>query len=396
MGQQSRQYETTHPWLTFNIDLRDANAGFWMQLGEARSKCEHIADVPLKPETIQRIQQVYFAKGVNATTAIEGNTLSEDDVRRQIEGEDLELPPSKQYLAREVENMISAYNEILNDVSHGNRPVPCLDWFASLNKQILDGLELDDGVIPGQIRTYSVRVGPYVGVPAEDVEYLLGRLCTWLEGPDFHPDDPALLVPFAILKAVIAHVYLEWIHPFGDGNGRLGRLVEFAILISSGVPNGAAHTLTSHYNDTRSAYYRELHRASQNGGDLRAFLAYALQGFVDGLRGQIAHIQQQQEQLMWRALVDEQFLGKTTEAAMRQRALAIELAQHGKVGSGAIRTLSPELAAMYASKTSKTITRDVNRLVHMGFVGQVGPIVWARMNVLLSGLRPFKADPDHD
>lgn len=56
---------------------------------------------------------------------------------------------------------------------------------------------------------------------------------------------------YAIFKAVVAHLYLAWIHPVGDGNGRTARLVEFQILLSSGVPSPAAHLLSNHYNQTR-------------------------------------------------------------------------------------------------------------------------------------------------
>ena len=73
-----RTYETTHPWLTFQLDLRKARPQLWMMLGEAQSKCEHIARVPLRPQIAQELHQVYLVKGVLATTAIEGNTLSEE------------------------------------------------------------------------------------------------------------------------------------------------------------------------------------------------------------------------------------------------------------------------------------------------------------------------------
>jgi hypothetical protein len=98
-----RTYEKTHPWITFKLDLRRAAPAFWMLLGEARSKCEHIANVPLRPATAEQLHLLYLAKGALATTAIEGNTLSEDEVVRHLEGK-LRLPPSKEYLTREIDN----------------------------------------------------------------------------------------------------------------------------------------------------------------------------------------------------------------------------------------------------------------------------------------------------
>ncbi|MCC6745869.1 MAG: Fic family protein, partial [Acidobacteria bacterium] len=62
----------TYPWITFRLDLSELSTETWMLLGEARSKCEHIAGVPLKPAVAERLHRLYLAKGVHATTAIEG------------------------------------------------------------------------------------------------------------------------------------------------------------------------------------------------------------------------------------------------------------------------------------------------------------------------------------
>lgn len=69
-------YETTHPWLTFRVNLKRMPPAFWMLLGEVRSKSAHLSGVPLRPDTATNVHQVYLARDVLATTAIEGNTLS--------------------------------------------------------------------------------------------------------------------------------------------------------------------------------------------------------------------------------------------------------------------------------------------------------------------------------
>ena len=53
----------------------------------------HIAGVPLDRETADKLYRLYLTRGVQATTAIEGNTLSEEQVQQRIDGK-LELPPS--------------------------------------------------------------------------------------------------------------------------------------------------------------------------------------------------------------------------------------------------------------------------------------------------------------
>ena len=114
-----------------------------------------------------------------------------------------------------------------------------------MNEAVLRGLEVGDHVAPGRIRTANVSVGRYRCPDWQDAGYLLARLCETLDG--FDPPDGDRHA-FAILKAIFAHVYLAWIHPFGDGNGRTARLVELAVLLEAGLPLPACHLPSNHYN----------------------------------------------------------------------------------------------------------------------------------------------------
>ncbi|MDR1266053.1 MAG: hypothetical protein LBK42_10980 [Propionibacteriaceae bacterium] len=68
-----REYESTHPWITFHHQTRQPKLD--LKLGEAFSKCQQLAGTPLRPATADALASLYLAKGVHATTAIEGNTL---------------------------------------------------------------------------------------------------------------------------------------------------------------------------------------------------------------------------------------------------------------------------------------------------------------------------------
>jgi Fic family protein len=129
-------------------------------------------------------------------------------------------------LAREIANIVRACNELPAAAAEGAVALTA-DRVCAFNRQVLEGLKVEEDVVPGEIRRHSVTVGRYLGAPAEDCRYLLERLCTWLEGADFAPQ-PGLEIVYAILKAIVAHVYLAWIHPFGDGNGRTARLTRRA------------------------------------------------------------------------------------------------------------------------------------------------------------------------
>lgn len=386
-----RTYTETHPWISFNLDLRAVSYKIWMLLGEAKSKCEHISNAPLLPGIAKELYQIYLAKGVMATTAIEGNTLTEEEVRRRLDG-NLKLPPSKEYLGQEVDNIISACNLIGKEVLSGKPGDLSVEEINSFNEQVLRNLALDEDVVVGEIRKHSVGVGRYKGAPAEDCEFLLARLCKWLND-EF--DVPAMnKTAVGILKAVVAHIYIAWVHPFGDGNGRTARLIEFKILLSSGVPAPSAQLFSNHYNETRTEYYRQLDRASKSGGDIFPFIEYALQGFVDGLKSQIELIQAQQYSIHWRNLVYDRFKNKSTKTEVRRRQLAIDLSAHDNetISLSDLRYISRRMTEAYANKTDKTLKRDINVLKEMGLVGQTVKGVHVRREQIF-GLLPPTVQP---
>jgi Fic family protein len=208
----------------------------------------------------------------------------------------------------------------------------------------------------------------YRGAPPQDCEYLLDRLCEWLNGPDF--DGPAdLRVAPAILKAIICHLYLAWIHPFGDGNGRTARLLEFYILFSAGMPTPAAHLLSNHYNLTRTNYYRQLEYASESGGDVLRFINYAVQGLLDGLREQLSVIQDSQLDKIWQNYVYEAFGNTRSAAKIRRRLLVLELSKLPEaVRFSALTSISPAIEAAYGGASKLKLNRDLNALRKMDLI----------------------------
>lgn len=384
-----RKYEDSHSWIAFNLDTRRLHPKSWMLLGEACSKCDHIANAPLRPDVANRLYRLYLAKGVAATTAIEGNTLSEEEVRLHLEGK-LRLPPSKAYLQQEVDNIATASNEIARQVMGGTLGgIITTEQIKHYNRQVQDGLETDEDVYPGQIRQHSVVVMRYKGAPAEDCEFLLARMCEWLNDPSFLPDEMSQRMAWGILRAILAHLYIAWIHPFADGNGRTARLVELQILMDSCVPMPAAHLLSNFYNQTRSEYYRQLDYASRSGGDVTRFIEYALQGLVDGLKEQLGVIRNYQWEVAWRDLVFRTFHGRSGTTDDRRRELALALSSRPEpVGIADIPKLSDRLLIAYHHKTPRTIQRDLQELIQMDLVTRTGVQYQANRKVILGFLPP--------
>lgn len=372
-------YKKSHPWLTFRLDLRRLSHLTWLLLGEATSKCQHVRWALLRPDAAENLGRVYLVRGALATTAIEGNTLSEEQARGVADGT-LRLPPSQEYLGREIENILAAFDEIRDEVfDHGGEPhadVPLtVEKIKRYNQLILAGLDVEDGVEPGEIRTHSVVVGTYRGAPAADCEELLSRLCDWLNSDDFRSDDPRLHVALSLVKAVIAHLYLAWIHPFGDGNGRTARLLELQILLSARFAIPTTQLLSNHYNLTRVEYYRQLAMASASESPLE-FIHYAVEGFVDELRGQVDLIWSMQYVDRWEQFVYERFGEVRTDSERRRLRLVLDLSRRSivpprgiglpdieSVPRSELRHLSPQLAELYAGKTDRTLTRDLAELV---------------------------------
>jgi len=380
------KYETSHPWLKFSLRLPPDDYHLWLLLGEVSSKVQHLNGVPLRPDVAADLHRVYLAKGVLATTAIEGNTLSETQVRLLVDGK-LELPKSQQYLQQEVQNIIDVCNREARELmgpEGGDRRL-CRALIEQYNHDVLKGLELSEGSVPGQLRPHSVLVGNvYRGAPAEDCEYLLERLCTWLNSDDFSPAEEELRIPFALIKAIVAHVYLAWIHPFGDGNGRTARLIEFHILFANGIPLPAAHLLSDHYNLTRAGYYRELAKASASGGDLLPFIRYALRGFLDGIREQIGRIRDQQMRVAWENYVSDRFRDvKNSPTQKRRRDLVFALTDRGDwVDVAGIDLLTPKLAREYATAGERMVQRDLNALSKMELISRRHGKVRANQHVI--------------
>lgn len=359
-----RTYIGTHPWLTFRLDLREAPYDLWMGLGEARSKIQHLGESLLAPETGAQLRALYLAKGVHATTAIEGNTLTEEEVVEHLAGR-LRLPPSQAYRAREIDNIVAAYNQIATELSGDGSRQLSPEKIKRYNRLVLDGLAVEEGVAPGELASKRPVVGRYLAPPREDCDYLLERLCEWLGSDDFNPPNDELVVPYAIIKAGVAHLYLAWIHYFGDGNGRTARCVELQILFATGlVPTPAAHLLSNHYNITRDEYYRQLDAASrQHDGSPIAFLLYAVRGLVDGLRQQLGAVWVQLCDDRWEQYIYQEFGDAQTPSHLRQRQLVLDLSkQPDPVPRSKLRDLSPKVALAYANRGEKTLTRDLNAL----------------------------------
>lgn len=388
MNNDYPETKRTHPWITFKFDASKLPPTCWILLGEIKSSCLRIGDVPLQPSVARKLLNLVFSKGAHATAAIEGNTLSEDQVQKRINKE-LELPPSQEEMGKEIDNVASVYNQIKNDLIDGKAKNITVEEICRYNLNFLDGLTLSPEVEPGVIRNHSVGVRRYRGAPWQECKALLANLCEWLNSEAFPQDEI-----FVVLKGILAHLYIAWIHPFGDGNGRTARAVELKILLAGGIPAVAAHLLTTHYNKTRNDYYRQLDYASESGGDTSKFIQYALQGFLDNLNEEFQIIREQHLKITWRNYIYDFFKAKTGSAYDRRRKLILDLSDHEKpIPFQKIRHISSRIAELYAKKTDMTIRRDLKSLIESNLVLNIPNQGYIANRHLVKSFLPEKA-PD--
>ncbi len=334
-------------------------------LGQCDAFVKAINNTPIMPHHYQYLMNIALIKGAQATTAIEGNTLTDEEINKLMAGQ--KLPPSKEYQEIEVRNIINAYNELLQEVINNDTDqLVTPELLLRFHKMVGRDLGEHFNAIPGQFRNSDVIVGKYRCPDYRDVPQLIGVFCKWLR-EEFKFQDNVQTFSDIVLQAIVSHIYIEWIHPFGDGNGRTGRLVEFYILLRGNNPNIASHILSNHYNLTRSEYYRQLEKARESNS-LTEFIEYALLGFRDGLQQTLDIIQQSQFEISWQKFIYDKFADVKTvkkDVYKRRRTLALELNMFNSFTINQIPETSIKLAKIYSNVSERTISRDLEELLKL-------------------------------
>jgi len=369
----SEKLSKEYPHLQFRRQWELGREDYFI-FGQCDVLVKALNNASIKPENYSELMAVTLRKGAQATTAIEGNTLTEEEIIKIEKGE--RLPPSKGYQETEVKNILDAFNHLIEDIAidpKGQLVSPAL--LKRFHKMVGKNLGDHFAAQPGQFRSGSnnVTVGKYRAAEGVDVELLVSKFCTFLK-EEFRYERGAHTYMDIIIEAIVAHVYLEWIHPFGDGNGRTGRLVEFYILLRGGLPEITLHILSNHYNMTRPEYYRQLQLSSEKR-DLTEFIRYAITGLRDGLEQTFETVQKRQFELSWREYIYSQFSNADyshKDILNRRRTLALEIPINKEITPKGIPELSIPLARIYSGVSEKTLLRDVEELEQLQIIKQHG------------------------
>ena len=348
-----------------SFDLQKLDKKDWFLLGEIQSKIKHLCVTPLDDKIREELGTIFISKGINATTAIEGNTLTEQQVH-DILNRQKTLQPSLNYLQQEVLNIESALKKVRSSLSEPLTPKLIGEW----NKAVLSDLLLPEGCIAGDIRQYGVVVGNYCPPEAFDCPRLLQDFCDFYN--NFYP--PAKYKDYelalAVIKAILAHVFLVLIHPFGDGNGRTSRLLETRTLMSACIPYMSSQLLSNFYNKTRTKYVKELTRIWQfEESHIYPFISYALEGLVDEVREQIEVVNQQVTLKVVENDLYTYFKNHQSSTADRKRDLCLFILKHWKTPFSMDSLFKePTIQQLYYGKTKRPFSSDLSALVSLGYV----------------------------
>ncbi len=209
------------------------------------------------------LRKINRVKTIQGSLAIEGNTLTESQITDIIDGKHVIAPIRE---IQEVRNAIKTYN-LYSDLD----PYSVKD-LLSAHKTMMEAL-IDDA---GHFRRSGVGVfsgtkAIHVAPPAQRVPTLISELFEWLKDADDH----------LLIKSCVFHYEFEFIHPFSDGNGRIGRLWQSLIL-------GKLHPVFEHLpienmvHTNQQGYYDAINRSTE-ATDSGIFVNFMLQEIYNTL-----------------------------------------------------------------------------------------------------------------
>jgi Fic family protein len=195
-------------------------------------------------------------KTVHSSLSIEGNTLSEDQVSAILENKRV-VGPQKDIT--EVINALKVYDSLNSFKPYSSKS------FLEAHKILMSGL-VDKA---GSYRKQSVGIVKgkklaHLAPPFENVPYLMNNLFDYLKSKD----------ELTLIKSCVFHYEMEFIHPFIDGNGRMGRLWQTLLLVQE-FPVFEFLPFETMINTTQDDYYKAL-SASDKSGQSTHFIEYML------------------------------------------------------------------------------------------------------------------------
>lgn len=214
---------------------------------------------------------MHITKEANTSSRIEGTQTNIDEVV----GDQDQVPPEKRDDWREVQNYIRAMNEALSDL----KEFPLSNRLIRKTHATLMQSVRGENKTPGEFRVTQNWIGGtnlsnavFIPPHHEDVPALMGDLELFLHNENIH-------VPH-LIRIAIAHYQFETIHPFLDGNGRIGRLMITLYLVSQQFLHQPSFYVSDYLERNRGAYYDAL-TVVRSSNDLGHWIRFFLTAMIE-------------------------------------------------------------------------------------------------------------------
>ena len=295
------------------------------------------------------------------SSAIEGVKLDPENVRSSLARRlGLEVGGLTAYKDRTVDGVVEMMLDATQQFSKPLTKERLFDWHAHLfpgvrttRDKFRIGAWRDDSQGPMQVVSGPVgRHKVHYEAPAADrVENEMGRLLAWFDGNE--QEDP-------LLKAAIAHLWFVTIHPFEDGNGRIGRTIAEMCLARSDGSAQRFYSMSSQILEERKEYYEVLEKTQAGSLDITKWLTWFL-GCLDRAIEQSNQITSSalEKELFWKNLKQQ----KVTLNVRQTKVL-------NKLFSGFEGKLTRDKWMKMTKASSRTALRDIEELIALGVIEQ--------------------------
>ena len=222
----------------------------------------------LKADTIRtavpKLRRGNRIKTIQASLEIEGNTLSVQQVTAILSGQRVLGQPRE---IQEVRNAFNAYEQMENFSPH-----VCKDLLAA-HGLLMAGLVDESGKFrSGGVGIYRGTKVTHLAPSAKRVPQQIAQLLAWLENSEEHP----------LITSSVFHYELEFIHPFADGNGRIGRLWQ-TLILSQWKPLFLLLPIESVIRDRQKDYYAALGQ-SDTDANATPFIEFMLNAIAQAIK----------------------------------------------------------------------------------------------------------------
>jgi len=224
-------------------------------ISQISEKIGEISTLENTERTVQ-LRKKNRIRTIHSSLAIENNSLTIEQITAIIEGKRVLGPPNE---IQEVKNAVQAYELLLN-----LNPYKQNDLLKAHQLMMNDLVKHSGKYRKGGVGIFDGKGVVHVAPPADRVPFLMNDLFDWLKSSDAHP----------LIKSCVFHYEFEFIHPFEDGNGRMGRLWQ-TVILTEWKPIFAWLPIETLIKENQKLYYKAL-GISDSNADSTEFIEFML------------------------------------------------------------------------------------------------------------------------